>query len=309
MDPAARRPVGRGAAAAGIVLLVDPLMSLPTPAAPLNDPRKVRNAGVFPGTLLFAAPSRARCAGGPKVTGSTDRWVRALGLIAEQPWPDDGSPGVRQSLSRICRAAVHALSASGVGVNVLTRDGTQGYVVASDDAAYLLAELQFTLGEGPGVDAFHTRRPVLVTDLGAEDAMARWPLWVAAMAERRICAAYAFPLQVGAARLGVMVLFCEQAGPMPGDTLDQALTFAEIVMMTVLDGEGNPDQGAQALGFDDASGYRAEVAQAQGMIMVQLGVSIGDALIRLRAHAYAESRPLHQVARDVVDRKLRFDGS
>ncbi|WP_326556878.1 GAF and ANTAR domain-containing protein [Micromonospora sp. NBC_01796] len=243
------------------------------------------------------------------VTESADRWVRALGLIAEQSWPDDGSPGVRQSLSRICRAAVHALSASGVGISVLTRDGSQGYVVASDEATYLLAELQFTLGEGPGVDAFDTRRPVLVTDLADDGAVGRWPIWAAAMTERRIRAAYAFPLQVGAARLGVMVLFCERAGSMSGDTLDQALTFAEIVMMTVLDGEGDSAKGAQALGFDDGSGYRAEVAQAQGMIMVQLGVSIGDALIRLRAHAYAQARPLHQVARDVVDRKLRFDGS
>lgn len=43
------------------------------------------------------------------------------------------------------------------------------------------------------------------------------------------------------------------------------------------------------------------------MVMVQLNVSISEALIRLRAHAYAEGRPLHQVAQDVVDRKLRFD--
>ncbi|WP_329102273.1 GAF and ANTAR domain-containing protein [Micromonospora sp. NBC_01699] len=243
------------------------------------------------------------------VTGSADRWVRALGLIAEQPWPDDGTSGITQTLTRICRAAVYALSVSGVGISVLTEDGVQSYAVASDEPAYLLAELQFTLGEGPGVDAFDTRRPVLVTDLAGTGARGRWPIFAAAMAEGRIHAVFAFPLQVGAARLGVMVLFREQTGPINPDILDQALTFAEIVMMTVLDGQENSGREALALGFDETPGYRAEVAQAQGMIMVQLGVSIGEALIHLRAHAYAEARPLHQVARDIVDRKLRFDGT
>jgi AmiR/NasT family two-component response regulator len=54
-------------------------------------------------------------------------------------------------------------------------------------------------------------------------------------------------------------------------------------------------------------GQRAEVYQAQGMVAVQLGVPLADALSRLRARAYAENRPLGDVARDVVARTLSFD--
>ena len=43
------------------------------------------------------------------------------------------------------------------------------------------------------------------------------------------------------------------------------------------------------------------------MVSVQLGVSVGDALIRLRAYAFANERGLVDVAKDVVDRRLRFD--
>jgi hypothetical protein len=43
------------------------------------------------------------------------------------------------------------------------------------------------------------------------------------------------------------------------------------------------------------------------MIMVQLGVTITEALIRLRAYAYAEGRLVGDVAGDVVARRLRFD--
>jgi hypothetical protein len=40
------------------------------------------------------------------------------------------------------------------------------------------------------------------------------------------------------------------------------------------------------------------------MISVQLDVSLAEASVRLRAHAYADGRPLAEVARDVVERRL-----
>ena len=75
----------------------------------------------------------------------------------------------------------------------------------------------------------------------------------------------------------------------------------------MLDGQHEAPAGAPPEGFDEPPGHRAEVYQAQGMIMVQLGVSLTEALIRMRAHAYAEQRPLVDVARDVINRTLCFD--
>jgi AmiR/NasT family two-component response regulator len=49
---------------------------------------------------------------------------------------------------------------------------------------------------------------------------------------------------------------------------------------------------------------RAELYQAQGMLSLQLGVDLAEAMIRLRAHAYAHNRPLIDVARDIVERRL-----
>jgi hypothetical protein len=47
-------------------------------------------------------------------------------------------------------------------------------------------------------------------------------------------------------------------------------------------------------------------AQAAGMVSVQLGVSLTDALVAMRARAYAEGRTISQVAADVVARRLSF---
>lgn len=43
-----------------------------------------------------------------------------------------------------------------------------------------------------------------------------------------------------------------------------------------------------------------EIHQATGMVLAQLGISAENALARLRAHAFAEQRPLVDVARAVV---------
>ena len=43
------------------------------------------------------------------------------------------------------------------------------------------------------------------------------------------------------------------------------------------------------------------------MVMAQLGVSIEDATVRLHAYAFANDRPLVDVARDIVCAQLRLD--
>ena len=77
-------------------------------------------------------------------------------------------------LQRLCAAAVPALAASGAGLSVMTENEIRGLAAASDPAAARIEELQFVLGEGPCVDAFTGRHPVLVADL-ADGVASRWP--------------------------------------------------------------------------------------------------------------------------------------
>jgi hypothetical protein len=51
----------------------------------------------------------------------------------------------------------------------------------------------------------------------------------------------------------------------------------------------------------------AEVHQATGMISDRLDVGLDDAFVRLRAHAFAAERPVHDVSRHVVAGRVRFD--
>lgn len=239
------------------------------------------------------------------VTVVDERAVRVARLVAEEP-ARSGDRGVAGVLRRLCSAAQRELSASGAGVSVLAGEGMRGVAAVSEPAYEPLEDLQFTLGEGPCLDAFASGLPVLVPDL-LDGAVGRWPGYAPALHDRGVQAVFAFPLQIGAARLGALDVFRVAPGSLTAGEFRDALTFADVAVTTLLDGQARAAPGAAADGLDEAMGQRAEVFQAQGMVAVQLGISLADALARLRAYAYAQDRALGDVARDVVARRLSFD--
>ena len=201
------------------------------------------------------------------------------------------------SLVRLC---ARTLPVSGVGIALMTDDGPAGTVAASDGGALQLEELQFTLGQGPCVDASRTGRPVLTPELA--DAYRRWPQFAAGADAAGLRAVFAFPLQVGGIRLGVLDLCRDTAGELSRSELADALLYADAATQLLLDlqaqdaGQKIPPPHALAV-LDD----RAEVHQATGVVSVRAGVTLAQALTLLRAQAYAEGRPIGDLARDVLD--------
>ena len=239
------------------------------------------------------------------MSGVEDAFAHFRALIAGQREPS-GPGGTVGLLRRVCQAAVQTLSASGAGVSVMTGDGGRGVGAASDPGSERLEELQFTLGEGPCIEAYASRRPVLIADL-ADGAMTQWPAYAPAVVEKGVRAVFAFPLQIGAARLGVLDVFRDRAGGLTADELWHAVLLTDATVAALLDQHEQAGGGAGRADLDEAIDDRAELFQAQGMVMVQLGVSIGEAMARIRAYAYAQNRRLSEVAHDVVARRLRFD--
>lgn len=235
---------------------------------------------------------------------AVDRYARVEALIRGEP-AHGAEQGVAAGMRRLCGAAGRALAASGTGLTVMAGGGLRGVTAASDAVAERLEELQLTLGEGPCIDAYESMRPVLVPDV-ADGAMSRWPVYAPAAHAEGVRAVFAFPLQIGAARLGVMDVFRAEAGMLSSDELTLALTFAEVAVSTLLDDHGNPGTGPAGDWLDGPLSSRAELFQAQGMVMVQLGVSLAEAMVRMRAHAYVHDRRLREVAADVVARRLSF---
>ena len=238
--------------------------------------------------------------------GGRDRLAYFQALVLAEPPARGDVAGMVGGLRRLCGAVVRAVPAAGAGLSVITEAGVRGVAAASDETSGRIDELQFSLGEGPCMDAFISRRSVLEPDLGREGP-ARWPAYSAAAYEEGVRAVFAFPLQVGAARLGVLDLYRERTGSLTAAELARAATFADVGMTMLLDAQEQAAPGAAPEGLDAALEYRFELHQAQGMVMVQIGGSLTEALAVLRAYAYSHDRNLTEVARDVVARTLRLD--
>ena len=242
-----------------------------------------------------------RRAPGARVTRPRDRAPDVRALIAGQPSLEGDMTGTVGGMQRLCRAAAGALSATGVGVGLIGEGGVQVTVAASTAPIERIEQLQFSLGEGPCLEAYSTRRPVLVPDLRAAGATP-WPAYAHAARDHGVRGVFAFPLQVGGARLGAMDVYRDTAGALSRESLGLALTFAEVATETILDAQAEPGSRDQVL--HDAGDYRYQVFQAQGMVMVQLGVTLAEAMARIRAHAYAHNRQLSDVAEDIIAGKL-----
>jgi hypothetical protein len=205
-------------------------------------------------------------------------------------------PDVAIGLARLCRAAALELALDHVSVTVMTVAGSSAVVASSPSDDLGVDELQFDLGEGPAQDAFAAGRPVLVPDLRASDG--RWPGFASASIQRDVLGVFSFPLQLGAVRLGVLTCARRVAGALASQELTACLIFAEVATELLLD--SSPTGAQPDPDLRSALRWRNEVYQAQGMVMVDLGVTLEVALARMRATAFADGVSLQHLAADIV---------
>jgi len=209
---------------------------------------------------------------------------------------------------RLCDVCAEITTMSGAGIMLMSGDIPQGSVCTSNAVSELIEQLQYTLGEGPCVDACNEDRAVLEPDLADPDTP-RWPAFSGPAVAAGVRAVFGFPLQVGVVRLGALNVYRDRSGPLTDDQHADALVMADIAAETVLMLQADARPGRLGAELEAGGDFHLVVHQASGMVAAQLGVSVGQALIRLRAHAFGSDRPLKDVAEDVVARRLRFDAA
>lgn len=217
-------------------------------------------------------------------------------------------PGDLSPAERLCHACVDLLTVDGAALSLMHEPSSRGTVGASGDLSRRLDELQFTFGEGPCFESMRTRSPVLVSDV-TDPREQRWPILATALAETGVRAVYALPVSVASSFVGVLDLFRTSPGQLEGSDLIGGLVAAELAAVPLLDLMSSRDPAATDPDATDelAELDRVEVYQATGMIMGQLECSAADALVRLRAHAFAQGLTAREVARLVVGRRLALE--
>jgi hypothetical protein len=235
------------------------------------------------------------------------RWVPTdrLTVVLKAMAAADGGGSV-SPIDRVCVAAVVLLLLRGAGLSLMVGGELRGTAGVSDPGIAVVQELQLTLGEGPCVDAWTSRAPVLESDL-ANPAVVRWPAFAEAGVDAGVLAVFAFPLALGAIRIGVLVLYRDRLGMLSADELAYSLVLADVATHMVLGLQAGAPAGELHELLAREPPHWAEIHQATGMVSVQLGVSLDEAFVRLRAYAFAEGLPLRAVAHEIVTRRRRLE--
>jgi hypothetical protein len=228
---------------------------------------------------------------------------RLNAVLAAMAAIDGDAPSI---LDRVCAAAVVMLALKGAGVSLIVDGELRGTAGASDPGIAAVQELQWQLGEGPCADAWTSIEPVLEPDL-AVPATVRWSAFGQAAVQAGVAAVFAFPLRLGAIRIGVLVLYRDRPGVLTAEEFADGLVLADLATWVILGLQSGAPVDALHELLAGEPPHWAEVHQATGMASVQLGVPLDEAFVRLRAHAFAESIALRDVAREIVARRLRLE--
>ena len=221
-----------------------------------------------------------------------------------------GRRGV-DAADRLCEACVTLFDIDAAAISLIFDGTNSGTLGSSGEPAREYDELQFLLGEGPCLDSVARRAPVVVVDL-ADPVDQRWPVYGPAMLDLHVHGVYAMPVVVAGEYLGALDLFRNRPGSLVGEEFSGAFVAAELAGIPLLDlldadmaaAAGDPDSNV----WTELNALsRAEVSQATGMLVAQLEIEPAEALVRLRAHAYSTGRSATEIARDIVDRRLRLE--
>ena len=228
-----------------------------------------------------------------------DRLYRILGAL--------GADGTASwSSDRLCGVCPQIVGVDGAGVMLMSGELPRGSLCTTDAVSELIEQLQYTLGEGPCVDAYQQNRVISEPDL-AEPSTRRWHAFTPPAVEAGVRAIFGFPLRVGTVRLGALNLYRDRPSPLTAEQHANALVMADVTARWVLEAQAGAPSDTVASELEIGADFHFAVHNAAGMVSVQLGISIAEALIRLRAFAFSNDRLLSDVAQDIIARKIRLE--
>ena len=198
----------------------------------------------------------------------------------------------------VCLTAVGAIGVDGAGLSLLSGEH-RGPVCSHGAFASLGEELQFSLGEGPCIDAYAASELIEVTDLASHEGK-RWPIFSEEMGDAGAGSLASFPMRIGGARFGALTLYRSAHGELSSDQVADGYVIARLAAHLIVADQARIDGDLAISDLETGFARMEPIHQATGMIMAQLTVGAEDALARLRGAAYTAQRSALDMAMDIV---------
>jgi transcriptional regulator with GAF, ATPase, and Fis domain len=211
-----------------------------------------------------------------------------------------GGFDLMEFLHMLTERCVELLEVDAAGLLLADGRGTLQLVAASTEQARVVELFQIQNDEGPCLDSYRTGQPVVVGDMAAADAAARWPRFAAAAREMGFAAVHAIPMRLREQVIGTLNLF----GSAP-DGLDPAVARAaralvDIATIGILQERAAREHELVTGQLQVALNSRVIIEQAKGILAERMRVTPDQAFIVLRAYSRTNNHPLTQLAGDVI---------
>ena len=232
-------------------------------------------------------------------TVATDRLVAIFGLLAqhERSTIEGGA---------LCSVAAEITELSGAGIVLGSAGRAMTTFCTSNDTARSLMDIETMVGEGPSVDACASEGAVDEVNL-ARTHSARWLAYTPLAISAGAVAVFSFPVRMGAVRLGALSLFRDEPGTLSDTQFSDAYLMSSVIGRAILSFQAGAAPGTLIAELEREATFDFSVHQAAGMVAVQGSMSVGDALVALRSHAFAIGSSLSALAIGVVVRDVHFD--
>ncbi|MGA2969586.1 MAG: ANTAR domain-containing protein [Acidimicrobiales bacterium] len=206
----------------------------------------------------------------------------------------------------LCAVAAEFTNLSGAGIALVSTGRQYTSLCTSNAVARKLMDLEFTVGEGPCVDACLSEFAVDEVDLITTNDR-RWMAYAPSATDAGAHAVFGFPVRIGAIRLGALSLYRDRPGPLSPSQSSDAYLMASVIGRAVLAMQAGAPHESLSSELEREATFDFTVHQAAGMVAVQGSMTVGDALVALRAHAFATNTALSELAVRVVIRQTSFD--
>lgn len=199
----------------------------------------------------------------------------------------------RLTFEAVVRRAVEVVPGCDVAsITLRKRRGRAETAAASDERSEQLDAMQYTLGEGPCLDAALDKGAVIVPEVAADD---RWPAWSEAVTRLGLGSALAIRLHANEETLGALNLYSWTPGRFADDeAVDVALIFGAHATVAMR-------QARLVDGLEAALESRHVIGIAQGVLAARYDVSYERAFEVLHRYSNDRNLKLRDVAATVAE--------
>lgn len=201
-------------------------------------------------------------------------------------------------LEKVTTRTAELVDVAAVGLLLADHHGHLQLMAASDEATRLLELFQLQHHEGPCLDAFATRVPVVNADLG--QAADRWPRFAPRATDVGFRSVHAIPLRWRSEVIGALNLFGTGTGALATGDVQVVQALADVATIGLLQERAIRRAEVLAEQLQAALNSRIVIEQAKGALSRIHGIGVDEAFARLRSYARSNNRRLSDLAHAVI---------